>query len=323
MFAAIEMHNKPLMPYRYQVCVLLVINAWELALKGYIYKNLKKVKLFDKNNYSKPFSECVSLVRSEVGKEFWPAYENITKLYFYRNRVAHFHSEELDVLVYSLLRANIMFFCDFLRQHLSKDMAAADNLVILPLGFSKSLGPVDFLFHKRAEKSSSQEVQEFVDGIVNSCQFLHESGIEDSILAEYAVHLVNTKRAKNADIIAKIDKSNPDAAQVQVVDVLENIRVSTEPDAKPVRFADEDEIFKTVYTFTTAEVIEQAKARFSTFKQDEHFNELRREWKQNESLYRERFLNPKTHAGAKRGFYSEKIFSEMSKHYELTEQEQI
>ena len=31
-FAGIEIHNKPRIPYRYPTATLLIINAWELAL---------------------------------------------------------------------------------------------------------------------------------------------------------------------------------------------------------------------------------------------------------------------------------------------------
>src|ERR1700690_2399102 len=47
MFAAIEIHNKPIFPYRYEVCTLLVVNAWELALKAYIAKKVKSVRLIN------------------------------------------------------------------------------------------------------------------------------------------------------------------------------------------------------------------------------------------------------------------------------------
>lgn len=40
MFAAVEIHNKPVFEYRYEVGTLLVINAWELALKAHIAKEL-------------------------------------------------------------------------------------------------------------------------------------------------------------------------------------------------------------------------------------------------------------------------------------------
>jgi hypothetical protein len=33
-FAAIEVHNKPNISYRYETVTLLIINAWELLLKA-------------------------------------------------------------------------------------------------------------------------------------------------------------------------------------------------------------------------------------------------------------------------------------------------
>ena len=38
LFAGIEIHNKPHIEYRYQTSTILIVNAWELALKAYIYK---------------------------------------------------------------------------------------------------------------------------------------------------------------------------------------------------------------------------------------------------------------------------------------------
>ena len=40
-FAAVEIHNKPNIPYRYETITLLMMNAWELALKAYIRKYIK------------------------------------------------------------------------------------------------------------------------------------------------------------------------------------------------------------------------------------------------------------------------------------------
>ena len=34
LFAGIEIHNKPHIDYRYPTSVILIINAWELALKA-------------------------------------------------------------------------------------------------------------------------------------------------------------------------------------------------------------------------------------------------------------------------------------------------
>jgi hypothetical protein len=86
--SAIEVHNKPLFSYRYEVCVLLVINAWELLLKAYIYKHLKKVKLFRKDSTTKPFDECLECVAANLGNKFAPIHESIKLLYGYRNNMA-------------------------------------------------------------------------------------------------------------------------------------------------------------------------------------------------------------------------------------------
>src|SRR6266576_853943 len=70
MFAAVEIHNKPIFPYRYEVCTLLVVNAWELALKAYIAGKMPSVKLIREDGTTKPFPECVACVASDVGKPF-------------------------------------------------------------------------------------------------------------------------------------------------------------------------------------------------------------------------------------------------------------
>ena len=40
-FAAVELHNKPNIAYGYETVTLLMMNAWELALKAYVKKNSK------------------------------------------------------------------------------------------------------------------------------------------------------------------------------------------------------------------------------------------------------------------------------------------
>ena len=47
MFAGIEIHNKPNISYRYPTAIILIINAWELALKAYVYKFIGKKKIYE------------------------------------------------------------------------------------------------------------------------------------------------------------------------------------------------------------------------------------------------------------------------------------
>ena len=81
MMAAIEIHNKPQISYRCEIVVLLLINAWGLLLKAYIYKNLKNVRLFNDDCTTKPFPECVACVFSNLGKNYLPVKENIELLF--------------------------------------------------------------------------------------------------------------------------------------------------------------------------------------------------------------------------------------------------
>jgi hypothetical protein len=58
------------------VCTVLVVNAWELALKAYIAKELTSVKLVKKDGTTRPFAECVACVASKLGKAFEPTKQN-------------------------------------------------------------------------------------------------------------------------------------------------------------------------------------------------------------------------------------------------------
>ena len=51
-FAAIEIHNNPNMLYRYETVTLLIMNAWELALKAYVKKYIKRRSIFTKDRHT-------------------------------------------------------------------------------------------------------------------------------------------------------------------------------------------------------------------------------------------------------------------------------
>src|SRR5689334_17549542 len=99
MLAAVEIHNKPIFPYRYEVCTLLAINVWELALKAYIARELPPVRLIRQDGTAKPFPDCLACVSSALGRAFEAVRCNLEVLYEYRNNVAHFYYEDLDVVV--------------------------------------------------------------------------------------------------------------------------------------------------------------------------------------------------------------------------------
>ena len=65
-FAAVEIHNKPNIPYRYETVTLLMMNAWELALKAYIRKHIKGRSIFEGNGPTIQFKTALAYVAEHI-----------------------------------------------------------------------------------------------------------------------------------------------------------------------------------------------------------------------------------------------------------------
>ena len=60
-----QIHNKPRIAYRYPTTVILIIKAWKLALKAYVYKYIGKGKIHEREKRQKTHnlfleSTCIS-----------------------------------------------------------------------------------------------------------------------------------------------------------------------------------------------------------------------------------------------------------------------
>jgi hypothetical protein len=235
LLAAIEIHNKPIFKYRYEVCVLLLINAWELLLKAYIHKYMKHVRLFLKDGTTKPFDECLECVSSELGNSFLPTYHSLALLYKHRNSIAHFYSEEMDVIIFSLLKPNVLFYSRFIKQYFKIDLALETGLILLPIGFTKPYSPVDFISNRSSMADSSIVLKNFIADIVSSTKLLLDAGIEDPIIVDFKISLINEKRVKNADIIAGINNQLPNTPFFTVQSKPNTLKVTDDPNALAVR----------------------------------------------------------------------------------------
>lgn len=70
LFAGIEIHNKPHIAFRYPTATILIINAWELALKAYVYKYIGKKQIYEKDGvHTKSFSKVLILTRDNINKD--------------------------------------------------------------------------------------------------------------------------------------------------------------------------------------------------------------------------------------------------------------
>ena len=197
-FAAIEIHNKPNIPYRYETVTLLIMNAWELALKAYVRKYIKNRSIYERDGHTIQFKTALAYVTENINgkcpKSFTATKENLEAIESYRNSIVHFYNEKLEPYIFMLIARAAVNYTTFLKEHFAKDIMAEEGLFILPLGYKLPFLPQDFLSKKAATQLDSPKAKEFMELIIQKTRFLQEQGIEDSIVVGF-----NIKKGKKAN----------------------------------------------------------------------------------------------------------------------------
>jgi hypothetical protein len=196
---------------------------------------MKYVRLFRKDGTTKPFDECLECVAGELGNDFASAHQSISLLYKYRNNIAHFYSEEMDVIVFSLLKPNIIFYSRFIKQYFNIDLSKETGLILLPIGFSKPYSPIDFISNNSLISESPKLLKDFIGDILNSTKNLIEKGIDEPIVVDFKISLINEKRVKNADIIAGVNNQIQNSAVFTVESKPSSLKITEDPSAPSIR----------------------------------------------------------------------------------------
>lgn len=313
-FAAIEIHNKPKIPYRYETVTLLMMNAWELALKAYIRKYIKKKTIFKKNGHTIEFSSALAYVTEHVNnakpKSFTHIKENLEAIENYRNNIVHFYNEQLEPYIFMLIAKAAVNYVEFLKNYFSKDIMVEDGLYILPLGFKLPFLPQDFLSKKAATKLDSPKAKEFLELIVKKTKSLQEQGVEDSIVVGFGIYLESMKTATNSDIIAAI--TSIDEADTTITQV-KNVQLTTDKGAPKVYVSDE-EIMKQ-YPLSYQELVAKCRERIPDFKTNPKFYKVLATLRDNPRFAFGRKNNPKNSRSAKTFFFRESIIEEIKKRW--------
>ncbi|WP_320926111.1 DUF3644 domain-containing protein [Actinomyces urogenitalis] len=220
MLAAIEIYNKPRMEYRDEVTVLLVVNAWELALKAALKKEGKP--LFYKKKRGEPYRTLAAedaLKQVVIHKLYPPSVDgkavvaNVSALIEYRNRATHLYAADLGEMVYPFLQTSVLNFRDFMLDHFHKDLADSITWQLLPLGAKAPSEPVQFM---KAGPSATAvaEVQDFIDDLRKIIDKAEKDGANmQRVAAVYDVHLRSTKAVSSADLVVSV---NPEGERVVV-----------------------------------------------------------------------------------------------------------
>ena len=317
LFAGIEIHNKPHIAYRYPTSVVLIINAWELALKAYIYKYVSKKRIYEKSKgnsdsqkHTISFKKALLLVRDNINsiegnKKFHAVYDNLDKLNDYRCTNMHFYESSLDPIVFMLISKAVLNYDAFLKKYFNKDIAKDDNLIILPVGMKLPFNPIDYL-----KQDYGVAHNDFVNSVIQSIHQLQEEGIQDSIVVGFNLVTDKVKNIKNADIIAALSK-DPEAVALRKA-----VRLTDDPNAPAVRIEPD------IPPLSYSDIRMKTKENYPSIKFGKTFNACMKTIKKNPKFCQVRYLDPNKKSGSKKVFYTEDSVEEIVRLYKEWEASQ-
>jgi hypothetical protein len=215
MLAAIEIYNKPQFAYRSECFVILLLNAWELALKALLSKN--RIRIYEPKERGKPYITLRLWDTLKFSKGFFPegidhraVSANIERLNDYRNNAIHFYNEKgFEVVIYGLAQTSIVNFRDLVSSAFGRDIAAEVNITLLPLSFSTAPDPISYLgtFGTAARKPA---IAEFLKKISDATTDLEAKGVDTArFLTVFSVSLQSTKKITSADLVAGVAEKSP------------------------------------------------------------------------------------------------------------------
>ncbi len=299
-FALVEIHNKPNIAYRYETVTLLMMNAWELALKAYVRKYIKRRSIFTNKNYTISFDKALDYVNEDINAQksgsFIAIRENLLCIEEYRNKIAHYYCDELEPYIFMLIAKAALNYVEFMEQYFKKNIMESDGLFIMPLGFKLPFDPKEFLSHNVAKYAASPEAQHFIDHVVNVISSLNEQGIEDSIVLGFDVMLNSVKKVSNSDLMVAISSDGEGIPIARTV----NYRYS--PDAnQTVKFTETQ--FRNIWPFSHDDLVEWCKENIPDFKQSNLFHEAKRKAEKQGYVYVRR-LDDKNEKSTSKKYYS-------------------
>ncbi len=222
MIAAIEIYNKPTFEYRDECAVILLLNAWELALKALLSKNKKSI-YYPKERY-KPYQtlswrdalpKAESLFPTSIAR--LPVQRNLEALGNYRNNVIHFYNDKnFGVVLYALAQTSIKNFRDFLQASFGVRLEDDINWEVLPIGISPPIDPVSYLSGKSNVKMTTP-VRQFLSELARTTEEL-KGADEDTgrLLTIFKVKLESVKKIGEADVVVGVEKGTESEEQLAI-----------------------------------------------------------------------------------------------------------
>ncbi|MGX1575960.1 DUF3644 domain-containing protein [Cellulosimicrobium funkei] len=212
MLSAVEMYNKPQMTYRDEVTVMLVVNAWELALKATLRQKNRSI-FYAKKRGEKYRSIAIDDALGRVAaNKLWPTgidgpavTANIKALSEYRDRAIHlYNAQGLGAVIYPFLQQNVLNFRDFMLIKFKKDLADSMTWQLLPLG---ATAPADAVQFMKVDKNATMvaEVQQFIDELRKFMDDAEGAGSDMARVATvYDINMQSVKKMTSADLVVAV-----------------------------------------------------------------------------------------------------------------------
>lgn len=313
--AAIEIHNKPNIPYRYEIVTLLIINSWELALKAYVRKYIRIRSIFIDEVRTISLDKALNYVDEHLNSikrhSFTAIKENIILIEDYRDAITHFYCDQIEPYIFMLVARSALNYVDFMKEYFARDVIVEDGLYIMPLGFKLPFKPEDFLTNNVAKFAASEQAKVFVNNIVTVMKGLQESGVEDSIVLGFNIHFDNVKNEKNSDILAAITSTEDADATFSKTS---NVIISDKSNAKEVHVSEQN--IRDYWKYTHAELVSLCRECIPGFKQNKLFNYCKKQLGDDKRYVYTRRLDSKNEKSSSQKFYSNQAVEKIKKCYE-------
>ncbi len=311
MIAAVEIYNKPDFPYRAESFAILATNGWELLLKArwlslhqnrvnslYIYerrtnrdgKNSKR-KYIRTNRTNTPHTYGLdSLARKLVNLNDLNSkvLANLEAMVDVRDSVTHFYnpSKVLQTRLYQFSAACVRNFATVIHIWFGHEMTELD-LHLMPLSFMEMPSNAKGIVLNADERNFLSYLDRYSTGDIET----------DS---PYSVAI---------DIDIRFTRSNSTEALLA--------RITTNPKATEIQLTEEQ--IRDRYPWTYRMLTGECRERYSDFKENSDYHDVRKKLESNTRFALVRYLDPEKKTGTKRVFFNPAILSVFDKHYQMRE----
>lgn len=301
MLAAIEIYNKPRFAYRAQSFAILALNAWELLLKAEwlaVHKNYlpslyvrqgggpsrKRIK---KTRAGNPMTHTLDYLADKLRDNSTLA-ENVCRnlqiLSELRDSAVHFYCDnsEFEKRLHEIAAAAVTNFYAAARDWFSQNLSQF-SVYFMPLAFiaPDSVSVV-------ALNSEEKRVLRYIAAQLASGD--QDPGSPYAVAVNLELRFVRSKTGNATPV-----------------------RVTNDSEALPVYLTEQDMLDRWPWTYD--ELTAHCRKRYSDFKADKKYHEIRRQLASKPSYAHERLLHPGNPKSSKKVFFNPNILQELDKHY--------